>query len=322
MRRRELLAGAVAFTAWRSQAQSADLPLVGALFVNVSATSSAVLRMLVADMRTLGYMDGSTVRYAVRASEDPVRLSELATELVELVPQVIYANGDVAAKAVAAATMSIPIVAMTDDHIGAGLTDSLARPSRNVTGISRLEADLDTKRLELLHELVPVGDVILALRDPQTTFPSRTTALEQAASRSGIKLEIRDIRAGSEIDEAIATGRAAGAKAVLVLGSPLLTSVNVDEQIARAAAAHHLATMVQIPSMVNRGHLAGYGVNQDTVVFRLSHMIEEILRGTPLRAIPIEQPTKFEFFLSLKTANALGLTIPPSILARADEVIE
>lgn len=322
MRRRELIASAVALVASSSRSQPAELPLVGALLVNITPEASGAWRRILGHLRALGYIDGSTVRYTARASEQPERLAELAAELIRLNPQVIYANGDAAAKAVAAVSTSIPVVAMTDDHVGAGLTDSLARPSRNITGISRLEADLDTKRLELLHELVPAAAVVLAIRDPQTAFANRTAQLEQAASKSGLKLQVRDAWGAGDIEEAVVNGQAAGAKAVLVLGSPLLTSFKVDDQIIYAAAVRHLPTMVQLPYMVKRGHLAGYGPDQDALEIRLAYMIDRILKGTAPGTIPIEQPAKFEFVINLKTAKALGLTVSPSILDRANEVIE
>src|SRR5262249_12418447 len=152
---------------------------------------------------------------------------------------------------------------MTDDHVGAGLTDSLSHPSRNV---SRLEAELDTKRLGLLHELVPAATQVVALRDPQTTWPSRTVALEEAAARSGIKLFIRNIRSDNDVDSAIAAGAAAGAGAVLVLGSPLLTSRDFEARIRGSAMARRLPTMVQIPRQVANGNLAGYGIDEKATI--------------------------------------------------------
>ena len=215
MRRRELIASALALIARGSTAQAADPPLVAALLVNIHPEDSGTWRRLVKNLQALGYIEGSSVRYAVRASEVPASLAGFAAELIQLDPQVIYANGDQAARAAAAASTSIPIVAMTDDHIASGLTDNFAHPSRNVTGVSRLEADLDTKRLQLLHELVPTAG-ILALRDPQTVWPSRTAQLEQSASRLGVKLQIQDIREAGDVADAVAGGQAAGAKAVLV----------------------------------------------------------------------------------------------------------
>ena len=147
----------------------------------------------------------------------------------------VYANGDEPARVAARQWTTTPIVAMTDDHIGAGLTDSYAHPSRNVTGISRLEVELDTKRLEVLHELVPSARVMLVLRDPQNAWPERDAELDRAASRVGTELFIRDVGENADIDVAVAAGQAAGATALLVLGSPLLSSPRFEDHIRQAA---------------------------------------------------------------------------------------
>jgi ABC-type uncharacterized transport system substrate-binding protein len=223
IRRRELIASTLTLLSGRSQGQSVNPPLVGSLLIAAAPESSYTWRQLVEDLRALGYAEGYTVHYAARSTEDPARLPAIATELVRLSPRLVYANGDEAARAVAAASKLIPIVAMTDDHIGAGLTDSFARPSRNVTGISRLEADLDTKRLELLHQLVPAANVILVLRDPGTSWTSRSSKLDESAERMHVKLIVRDIRKAIDVNDAVAQGKAAGVGALLVLASPLLS---------------------------------------------------------------------------------------------------
>ncbi len=322
MARRGFIAVALGVLTARAAAETPDLPLVGALFIS-DPERSYNWRRLVADMRALGYVDGSSVRYAARFTYDPAELPKLVSEIVELSPRVIYANGDEPARVAASQSSAIPIVAQTDDHVGAGLTDSYARPSRNITGVSRLEAELDTKRLELLHELVPSTRLILVLRDPQTTWGSRAEALNRAAARAGIELDIRDIRVVGDIDNVIAAGQAAGAGAVLVLGSPLLSSPQLGDQIASAAISRRLPTMVQVPPFADKlGNLASYGIDQDAILLRLAQMIDRVLKGAKPGSIPIEQPTTFRLVINLKTAKALGLTIPPALLARADEVIE
>jgi putative ABC transport system substrate-binding protein len=274
-------------------------------------------------MRALGYVDGVNIRYAPRFTYDAAELPKLAAQIAELSPAVVYANGDEAARVAAGQWTTTPIVAMTDDHIGAGLTDSYAHPSRNITGISRLEAELDTKRLEILHELVPSARAILVLRDPQTAWPERGAELERAASRVGIELFIRDVRENADIDVAVAAGRAAGVTALLVLGSPLLSSPRFEDRIRQAAINGRLPTMVQISSIADKlGNLASYGADQDAMLLRLAQMIDRILKGATPGSIPIEQPTKFQLIINQKTANAIGLEVPPAILARADEVIE
>src|SRR5437763_8336162 len=152
--RRRLIAMTLSLLGARAAAHAADLPLVGALFIS-DPILGYTWKRFVEEMMALGYKDGTNVRYAARFTQDPARLPALAAEIAVLSPKVIYALGDETARVAAAQWSTIPIVAMTDDHIGAGLTDSYVHPSRNVTGVSRLEAELDTKRLELLHELVP-----------------------------------------------------------------------------------------------------------------------------------------------------------------------
>ena len=166
----------------RAAAQSNDPPLVGALFLS-DLKRSYNWKHLVTDLQALGYVDGANIRYAPRSSYDATELPKLAAQIAELSPAVVYANGDEPARVAARQWSTTPIVAMTDDHIGAGLTDSYAHPSRNITGISRLEVELDTKRLEVLHELVPSARVILVLRDPQTAWPERNAELDRAAAR-------------------------------------------------------------------------------------------------------------------------------------------
>jgi ABC-type uncharacterized transport system substrate-binding protein len=158
-----------------------------------------VWRRMVADMQALGYVDGVTIHYAARFTPDPAQLPWLAAELATLSPRAVYANGDEPARVTAAQWSKIPIVALTDDHVDVGLTDSLSYPSRNITGVSRLESELDTKSLGLLHELVPAATLELVLRDPQTAWPMRAAAFEEAAGRLGIKLLIRDIRGSARL---------------------------------------------------------------------------------------------------------------------------
>jgi ABC-type uncharacterized transport system substrate-binding protein len=319
MTRRSAIAGGVAMLAARAQANNP--PVLGALFLS-DIERSYNWKRLQEDMRSLGYIDGAGIRYEARFTYRAAELPNLATQIAGLSPDLVYANGDEPARVAAAQWSTMPIVALTDDHIGAGLTDSYAHPSRNITG-SRLEAELDTKRLELLHELVPSARVILVLRDPQTSWPERSAVLDRAAARSGIDLVIHDVREDADIDAAISSGQRANAAALLVLGSPLLSSPQLEEQIREAALRARLPAMVQIPTIANRlGNLASYGPDTDAMLLRLAQMIDRIIKGAKPNSIPIEQPTRFQLIINLNTANALGLTVSEALLARADEVIE
>jgi putative ABC transport system substrate-binding protein len=320
--RRALITAGFGLLVSQVAAQASDPPLVGALLVGARPEWSFTWKSLVANMRKQGYVEGETVRYAARAGEDPSHLAALAAEIFALSPRVLFANGDDAARAAAAQSAIIPIVAHTDDHIAAGLSDSYARPSRNVTGISRLEGELDTKRLDVLHELVPDARVILVLRDPQTAGPERISALEGAATRLGIELATHDVRRSGDIVDAITAGVTEGARAVLVLGSPLLTAREFETSIRVAANQRRLPTMVQRPLDVAKGNLAAYGVDELATHRRIVYMIDQILKGAKPADLPIEQPTKFSFVVNLSVARALGLSVPATLLARADELIE
>jgi putative tryptophan/tyrosine transport system substrate-binding protein len=322
MTRRSAIAAGVAMLTARASAQANNPPVLGALFLS-DLERSYNWKRLQEDMRSLGYVDGASIRYEGRFTYRPTELPNLAAQIAELSPDLVYANGDEPARVAAAQWSTIPIVALTDDHVGAGLTDSYAHPSRNITGISRLEAELDTKRLEFLHELVPSARVILVLRDPQTSWPERSTVLDRAAARSGIDLVIHDVRDDADIEAAISSGQRASAAALLVLGSPLLSSPQLEARIREAALKARLPAMVQIPTIAKRlGNLASYGPDTDAMLLRLAQMIDRIIKGAKPNSIPIEQPTRFQLIVNLKTANSLGLTVPESLLARADEVIE
>ncbi len=314
-------AGAWPFVTWAQR--PAQLPLVAAMAISPNQTEGATTLALRENLQALGYVDGATMRFTLTLSRDADDLSKTATDLVALSPRVIFANGDHVARAVAAATTTIPIVAQTDDHVAAGLSDSYARPSRNVTGVSRLEGELDVKRLEILHELLPAARRILVLRDPETGHATRMAALARAATQLGLQLDVRDIVAIANIQDAISANKAAGAEAILMSGSPLLAAPSAVIQIASVAVMDRLPFMVPYHRMVvKNGALISYGANSQALEARLAQLIDRILRGAKPADLPIERATHFILAVNLKTAKALGLTIPPSILARADEVIE
>jgi putative tryptophan/tyrosine transport system substrate-binding protein len=277
---------------------------------------------LLAELRRLGFIEGQNLKIDARAYElSAERLSEAAVELVKAQVDVILAGGDSAIRAAQQATTTIPILAITDDMVGSGLVKSLARPGANTTGISLLATELDGKRQEILIDMVSPVRHIAALADPKTTAPQQLQALHDGARARGVELSVYGINNGEEIAGAINTARAGGAGALNVLASPLLFAKH--RLILDRTAAAHLPAMYQWPEIAEEGGLAAYGP-RIVQLFRevLSRQLVKLLLGVKPADLPVEQPTKFELVVNLKTAKGLGLTVPPSILGRADEVIE
>jgi putative ABC transport system substrate-binding protein len=218
------------------------------------------------------------------------------------------------------ATRTIPILGITDDMLGAGLVSSLARPDANTTGVSILATELDGKRQEILIEAVPGLRRMVALADPNRAAV-KLEALQEAARARDIELSIQRIASGEKIAAAIDRAHASGAKALNVLASPLLYANH--KLIMDQANALSLPAIYQWPETAAEGGFAAYGPSL-IEVFRepYGRQLVQLLRGAKIADIPVEQPTKFELVINLKTAKAMGLTVPPTMLARADEVIE
>jgi putative ABC transport system substrate-binding protein len=229
--------------------------------------------------------------------------------------------GDLAIRTAQEATKAIPILAVTDDMLGAGLVNSLARPKGNTTGVSILATELDGKRQEILIEAVPGVHRMAALADANRTPAAKLDTLQEAAQARNIELSIHWVASGAEIAAAINTAQASGAKALNVLASPMLYSNR--QLIMDRVAALRLPTMYQWPETAEEGGFIGYGPRL-LEIFRglLPRQLAQLFRGARIADVPVEQPTKFELVINLKTANALGLTGPPTLLARADKVIE
>ena len=277
---------------------------------------------LAGELRRLGFIEGQNLSvdprgYGLRAE----RLPDVAAELVKAGVDVIMAGGDPAIRAAQQATATIPILAITDDMVGSALVSSMARPGGNTTGVSLLATELDGKRQEILIEFLPGARRIAALADPKTTAPRRLQTLQDAARARGIELSMHEISKPDEIIGAIDAAKAAGAAGLNVLASPLLFAER--QQIITRAAASPLPTIYQWPETAEEGGLVAYGPRIVQLFSEvLSRQLVKLLRGARPADLPVEQPTKFELVINLKTAKALGLTVPPSLLARADEVIE
>jgi putative ABC transport system substrate-binding protein len=254
-------------------------------------------------------------------SRVPEQTARAAAELVQSAPDVLLPAGSTPAiRAAQLATRTIPLVGTADDMVGSGLVPSLAHPGGSLTGISFMATELDGKRLEILMELVPACRHIAALADPAVTGQPQLDALRNAAASRGVELSIYQARGAKDIGAAVDTAQAVGATALNVLASPILNASR--KIILDRTAAHRLPAMYQWPEAAEEGGLAAYGPSGAAINRMRARQVVKVLRGAKPADIPVEQPTEFELVINLNTAKALGLTIPPAILARADEVIE
>jgi putative ABC transport system substrate-binding protein len=274
-------------------------------------------------LRELGWIEGRNILIEFREAEGNfARLPELAADLVRLKVDLILAKSSIYVQPAKAATSSIPIVFVTHaDPEGTGHVASLARPGGNITGLSVLQTDLGPKGLELLISAVPAAKRIAVLWSPDQ--PSHTPglkALEEAGRTLRVQLQAVGVRTGAELAGAFSAMARARTQAILVLASALFFAER--QRVAELAITHRLPTMLQARDNVEAGGLMSYSPNYDDLYRRAAVYVDKILKGAKPADLPIEQPTKFELVINLKTANALGLTIPQSLLQRADEIIQ
>jgi putative ABC transport system substrate-binding protein len=303
----------------------AQLPLVGLLRIDTPATLGLSSGMLREALAALGHVDGSTIRLDFRLAEGDVeRFPEMAAALVRDKPNVIVAQGEATARAAQAATRTIPILATTNDLVASGLIASLAKPGGNMTGISLLVTELDAKRLEVLTELAPAGRRFGVLNDPAISQAPGLQALAVTARARGVELLTVDVHGPQELAPALASLRAGGAEGVNILSSPLFYGhlYGHRDQIGPLLLQHKLPAMCEWREMTASGCLASYGTTLREVYAIEAALIDKLLKGARPGDTPAQQPTRFELVVNLKTAKALGLNFPPSILGRADEVTE
>jgi putative tryptophan/tyrosine transport system substrate-binding protein len=273
-------------------------------------------------LRRLGFIEGQNVAVYWRSfAPDVDRVSDFAADLVKADVDAILASGDLATRAAQGATQSIPILATSDDMVRSGLVNSLARPEGNTTGISMFSTELDCKRQEILIEAVPGLRRMAALADSATTAFRQLQSLQDAARARNVELSIQRITRPEEIAAAIDAAKTWGAAALNVLASPVLFG---NRQIVlERVAALRLPAIYQFPEVAQDGGCVAYGPRLVKIFGELvTRQLVKLLRGTKPADVPVEQPTKFDLVFNLKTAKALGLTIPPTLLATADEVIE
>jgi len=272
-------------------------------------------------LRNLGYVEGKNLVIESRLAGSSFEgLPALAAELVSLKLDVIAAVGNVAIGALKRATQTIPIVMINvGDPVGTGLVSSLADPGGNVTGLSNLAEGLSAKWLELLTQTVPGLTRVGVLMVP-TQHATYLREIKTAGQRTGITVLGLETRGRDEIERTFAALTKARAQGLIVLPNPF--TLTHQTQIVELAAKNRLPAMYPWPEFTESGGLMAYSTNRTEMYRRSATFVDKILRGAKPADLPIEQPTKFELVINLKTAKALGLTIPPSLLLRADHVIE
>jgi ABC-type uncharacterized transport system substrate-binding protein len=274
-------------------------------------------------LQMLGYVEGKNIRIEYRAAEGNYdRLPDLVAELIGLKVEVIVANSALAARPAKAATKTIPIVVYSGDPVGAGLVASLARPGGNVTGMTDLSPDLSGKRLELLKEIIPGLVRVAVLWDSEGPVPVLAFKETQEAARAmGLQIQSLEVRGPKPDLEAALNGAIKGrARALLVINNPL---ISVHRQvIVEQIQKKKIPAIYPDRRFIDDGGLMSYGVDNVRLFSRLAYFVDRILKGAKPEDLPVEQPTKFEFIINLKTAKQIGLTIPPNVLARADKVIK
>jgi len=314
-----VLALSLLLTSVTAEAQQGRVPVIGVIRNGLKSTNDVVSSRFRRDMQALGWEDGRNIRYIFMwADGRDDRFPALVAALVAQPVDVIVVFGDLAIQAAQRATSTIPIVGLADDMVGSAFAASMARPGGNITGVSILAGELDAKRLALLHELVPHARRIGILADP-TTVPT-VPQVEKAASDLGIDLVTRPAKNREEIGRALDAMIAARVGAVNVLGSPVL-DLNHRFIIDRVRQAR-LPAIYQWPGTAWDGGLVSYGPRRTLAYQQMTRFVDKILKGAKPADLPVEQPTTFELVINLKTAQTLGLTIPPSVLGRADQVIE
>jgi ABC-type uncharacterized transport system substrate-binding protein len=274
------------------------------------------------ELRRQGFIEGQNLAADWRGHGSSFdQFPSIAVEFANLKVDVILCAGDVAIRAAQQATTAIPILGITDDMVRSGLVRSLATPGGNTTGVSLLAPELDGRRQDLLMELLPGARRMAALADPNTTMPHQMLALQNEVRARGVELEIHRAEHLEDVVPAIHAAKASGALALNVLASPLF--FNNRQIVIERITSLRLPAVYQWPEMARDGGLISYGPSI-VQIYRehMARLLVFLLRGAKPTDLPVEQPTKFELVINLKTAKALGVTIPPLLLARADEVIE
>jgi putative ABC transport system substrate-binding protein len=324
MRRRDfitLLGGAAAWPLAARAQQTAKVPTIGFLGSGTPMTAGAWVVAFAQRLRELGWIEDRTIKIDLRWAEGRNdRSTEIATDFVRLKVDVIVTYGSEHIQIAKEATSTIPIVILAGDPVGSSLVASLAHPGGNLTGLSAQNADLTGKRFELLHEIVPnLRRLAVLFNGNNLAYRLETDIVRAAAIPLGLEVLASEIRHADDIASTFAT-IATKADALFVVGEPLTFSRRT--QINTLALAARMPTVYSVREYVEAGGLMSYGPNFLDLFRRAADYVNKILRGAKPEDLPVEQPTKYDLVINLTTAKALGLDVPATLLARADEVIE
>jgi putative ABC transport system substrate-binding protein len=325
MRRREfisLLGGVAAWPLAARAQQPAETPRVGFVYPGPKSVMAARMEAIVTGLRGSGYAAPTQVEIVARTAEgDPDQIAPLVKEIIGKNVNVIIAAGPLVVHAARAAVRTIPIIAidLESDPVASGMAATLARPGGNITGVFLDFPDFTAKWMEMLVESNPKLSRAAVLWDP-VTGPIQMEAVRKAGGALSVQLDVTEVRRPSDFDAAFSMARERGAGAMVMLSSPLIAD---NVQVLAALTLHHRFPAITLfPDFARAGGLLAYGPNLLSLL-RLSGVVAgKVLRGANPAELPIERPTKFETVLNMRTAHALGLSIPTSLLLRADEVIE
>lgn len=295
---------------------------VGYLGFGAAANWTHEIEALKAGLRDLGYIEGKNLKIEFRWADRADQTYELATQLVQLKVDVIFAPASTQVEPARRATKTIPIVfAQHADPVGLGDITSLSRPGGNITGMSMLLTELSVKELEILKETLPEATRVGVLWNPSTpSHPTAVKAVEDAGIKLGLQLDLTSAESASQIENAFRSMSQGGASGVLVLSSPLYSAQAA--LLAEMQIRHRLPAIFANRANVDAGGLVSYGADLSDLYRRAAAYIDKILKGAAPADLPVEQASKYYMVFNLKTAKALGISIPPTVIARADDVIE
>ena len=326
MRRRAFVIGsalALAASRGRALAQSgAVVPRIGYLSSKSEAAETGIVASVKKGLAQLGFIDGNNVTILYRWSGGNYdRLSQFAAELIQDKVDVIATSGLPATLAAKAATTTVPIVfRLAVDPVAFKLVDSFDRPGKNLTGVTMMFDPLTPKKLQLLHELVPAPSIGLLVNPRNPNATSHREHAEQAARPLGLQLSVLTAVSGGDFDPGFAGARRNGVAAILVGDDPLFDSESAA--LVKAAADHRMPTMYYVRDFVQAGGLVSYGPSFDEMAEQVGRDLARLLKGAKPAELPVQQPTRLELVINARTAKALQLTIPPTLLTAADEVLD